>query len=181
MSIVIYITNKIISTHLLPHYVGVIGCLVELENWIQSFDCFGSSLCPCLCCSGHNKLRLVVHGLLCRCHITKSRNAFDAIYFSWSPVATPLSLSIRPSSCHIGRHDRCSLPWGVYRSCWLIVRYSLKSYELEGGRAAGFTPCGYVITRIGCCTKGEYAIICVPGNIPWTPGACQFCKASCAC
>ena len=44
MSIVIYITNKIISTHLLPHYVGVIGCLVELENGGHGPDRIASSL-----------------------------------------------------------------------------------------------------------------------------------------
>ena len=103
--------------HLLPHYVGVIGCLVELENWIQSFDCFGSSLCHCLCCSGYNKLRLGVQGLLSRCHIIESRNAFDAIYFSRSTVATPLSL-------------RPSCPSGQIVICWAESCFSRVFVEI---------------------------------------------------
>ncbi len=27
---------------LLSHYIGVVGCLIELENWSQPLDCFGS-------------------------------------------------------------------------------------------------------------------------------------------
>ena len=76
---------------LLPHQVWVVRCFIELENWSQSLNCFGSSLGPCLYCSGHNKLRLGLHGLLCRCHLTESRNAFNVICLSGSTVATPLS------------------------------------------------------------------------------------------